>query len=230
MQVTEEHCRALAQRLLVQPGVTLAAASCFRPFLSDIVQDLVSQLQSQSPRNSATSPFVPYHEQVAVAFSFLLPLAPQLLDPIQHYFATSPEPFARLLIGTAGANGPSQESGITLHAVAQASHRLLSTAPATFRELWNWGPFFDLLAYQGQSSGSSASPGAAGAAEASDGGGGAGQAAGNGQPGPTTAAEIRWSAVQVARIVLQLSDASTEQLAANTARLTAGEAAACAIR
>jgi hypothetical protein len=220
----------------VQPGVTLAAGSCFRPVLSDLVHDLISQLHSEGPTVSATAQIASYHEQVAVAFSFLLQLAPQLLGAAQHYFSTGPEPFARLAAGSVGSNDLFQENGIMLVNVAQASYRLLSTAPLAFREFWNWGPFFDLLTYDLQSGAGDivdSIPGGLSLSEApsvSDGVGGKDQAGGNGGSTSSCSSDVRWCAVQVARIVLQLSDASTEKLSQSTAQLSAKESAACSLR
>lgn len=213
----------------MQPGVTLAAGSCFRPVLSDLVHDLISQLHSKGPTISATAQIASYHEQVAVAFSFLLQLAPQLLGAAQHYFSTGPEPFARLAAGSVGSDDLSQENGIMLVDVAQASYRLLSTAPLAFRELWNWGPFFDLLTYDLQS-GASDIPGGLSLSEAPSVSDGVGGKDGNGRSTSSCSSDVRWCAVQVAKIVLQLSDASTEKLSQSPAQLSPKEVAACSLR
>ncbi|CAM6097712.1 unnamed protein product [Calypogeia fissa] len=206
---------AAVQKLLLVPNLTVAVAGCFRPLLLRLVDGLVQSLRHlwlHGSRNSLdnsvaifgfgklTNWSISYHEYAVMAFSRLLELAPYTLSSVIQYYSFAPAPFERLL--HSGGNLPADAS--PLLDVVRACYRYLQLEPKSFRDLWDWSPFLDLLCWTGPD----------------DPGGSLSQAG----------RDVRWCAVQVLSLVLRMSDVTTRALSSTVSQLKEEDCFACLMR
>ncbi|GBG67612.1 hypothetical protein CBR_g742 [Chara braunii] len=225
----EEHVLALAQFMLVKPGITLAAGTCFRPMLLHLVERHVQALKCGS-----TSLFEKYRSQernvkgghsshsrntdfenTSVALSFLLCLCPQLLGTVLRYFSFAPSPFECLVSG--GVTSHSHEKdGVSLLEIARATYRYMKFKPAAFRDLWNWSPFFDLLLWHSPTHGGGHRMSPDDATDMDEGGG-----------GPS---DVRWCAARTIGLLFHIGDSGLRKLFCSSGDLSQGEELQCAMR
>lgn len=89
--------------------------------------------------------------------------------------------------------------------VVRACYRYLQLEPKSFRDLWDWSPFLDLLRWTGADNLGSSLP-------------------------RTEELDVRWCAVQVLSLVLRMSDVTTRSLSSTVSQLTEEDCFACLMR
>ena len=161
--------------LLLCPEQTVRVARAMGPLLLESVARALSAARAATSSTTkshiiassaaATSP-AERAEDVLVALSRLLPLAPHALPLALQHWRSSPCPFDCLTTAAAAASASAaSSSGVSssrssssideedkarlrkrVHAVAEAAHKLLSCAAVSpsIAGLWNWSLFFDL--------------------------------------------------------------------------------------
>lgn len=170
--------------LLLCPEQTVRVARAMGPLLLESVARALSAARSAAPgplhpttsapgssatteESSSTAAVSPAEraEDVLVAMSRLLPLAPHALPLALQHWRCSPSPFDCITTLTAATttsfHGSSGEEGETaapvllplqkrVHKVAEAAYKLLSCAAVSrsISALWNWSPFFGLCRHR----------------------------------------------------------------------------------
>ena len=131
---------------LFSPTTTLAIVRHFMPLIPELVErklaNNVSNIWSLMER-----------EDVALATSILLPLAPHIVERVLVYFRSSPSIFERFLQSKKAVkeqidlwDGNEDDAPppllLGLLKICRASYYLLTFDPCKFKTLWDWGPLF----------------------------------------------------------------------------------------
>ncbi|CAG8438258.1 2742_t:CDS:10 [Acaulospora morrowiae] len=132
--------------LLLHPPLTLPISELFRPVLIDLTSRWLYPDDAYHTNNSAVFRV----ESVALAFSQLLPLAPQLLSVSVSFFSRSPSLLLRL--DSIGKSSETEEMEafcspdvMDIKCLLMIAYRLLRFSERTFVPLWNWSSLFQLL-------------------------------------------------------------------------------------
>ncbi|CAG8487914.1 37837_t:CDS:10, partial [Gigaspora margarita] len=134
--------------LLLHPLLTLPIAELFRPILLDLVSRWLL------PRNTThTSILVKFEvysriENIAFAFSQLLPIAPQLLSLAITLFSQSPSIFSGLdSLNQNECNNNNYMTEKDIQSLLITAYRLLKFSTITFSRLWDWSTLTQLLTH-----------------------------------------------------------------------------------
>ncbi|CAG8447499.1 16137_t:CDS:10 [Dentiscutata erythropus] len=138
--------------LLLHPLLTLPIAELFRPILLDLVSRWL--LPRETMQISTFDKFEVYSriDNVAFAFSQLLPIAPQLLRQVLNLavtlFSRSPSIFSGL--DSLNQNECNKDKYMTekdIQSLLITAYRLLRFSTTTFSRLWDWSTLTQLLTH-----------------------------------------------------------------------------------
>ncbi|CAJ0828752.1 4355_t:CDS:2, partial [Entrophospora sp. SA101] len=137
----------IISELLLHPKLTLKIAESLRPILIDLVSRWSLQLNIDNYNNTKSNQLFSNKEyflrieKVALAFTQLLPITPQLLSIAISFFSTSPSLLERLNY----LHEENSSSIKDLQLLLVTIYRLLKFSVSSFVHLWNWTPLFQLL-------------------------------------------------------------------------------------
>ncbi|RIA85786.1 P-loop containing nucleoside triphosphate hydrolase protein [Glomus cerebriforme] len=135
--------------LLLNPSLTLIIANLFRPILIDLVSRWL--LSNDNDTMEVDYGVISKVENVANAFSLLLPIKPQLLSFAVTFFSQSPSLLERLDFLNLNINNEDTHATKDLQRLLLTAYRLISFSGSTFIKLWNWSPLFQLLIHVNKS-------------------------------------------------------------------------------
>ncbi|RKP23461.1 hypothetical protein SYNPS1DRAFT_30791 [Syncephalis pseudoplumigaleata] len=151
-QARPELCQRILRtlsELLLHPATTRLVARRFRPLLVDLVARWIWQLSARGGQVNAaamtadgSTARLNRTEMALIAFSTLLPVAPQVKSLALDYFQLAPSPLDRLANFAALDDKKTVDS---LYLLLRASYRLLSStakgiAASNFKGLFDWSP------------------------------------------------------------------------------------------
>ncbi|GES99488.1 midasin [Rhizophagus clarus] len=129
--------------LLLIPSLTLNIANLFRPILIDLVSRWL--LSNNNDTMEVDYDVMSKVENVAYAFSLLLPIKPQLLSFAVKFFSQSSSLLERLNFLNQDRSSENFQVTKDLQRLLLTAYRLLRFSGSTFIRLWNWSPLFQLL-------------------------------------------------------------------------------------
>lgn len=215
IDLEDEDILNVSQELLLRPDLTVATAGCFRHLLPQMVMNLVDVMRQRHLKrtlsdhdeevveNVSSMWNLQVHENISMAFSRILELAPYVLSTLLQYFSFAPSPFERLICGVPAAQEKLKAAPHLLD-IVRATYRFVQLEPTSFEGIWDWSPFLDLLLW-------------------SD----------TGLEGDTLSqitADVRWCAVQILSIITRMSDEATRVFSLRISCLTEEMAFACLLR